>query len=514
MNNPAADVQHQDGDGANPGAQADPLAGPAAPAESEADEDEEGNEREDQAGAAAVPAAGAMPPALPAAVAPAAAVMPAIALIWGVKIAEIISDLGLEEVFDEYGIVLASFFGVSKVTLSLVQFHYIQVATSVDAAGNVLTTKTVGLGASRGADRAEALRQWVLELARTPAAAGVKTGLFAICSALMAVLDSADKLDQVSAPSAGAGDPADAARNSSPSSNTRAAVARAVAAEKAKRGMYEMSSEELNERLKTGENRFGAKAPSRDTIAHEYQLKALYEEIVEQGVVPSRDDTQPIAMKALGGESGLRAASAGKNKAVLAEATTCPTEARHRFGLFVDSIAVVVCHEPDGEEIHQGAQMLGNALRRSFNLKTYEQVASAMAAAMGKARRARNGYQSDRVSIGAAFRLGGEVIYERNDAAATTNLKRTTDEANAPAAATEATTGMTKAEMIAAIDWAVKSKGTDKGASTVGKMMTHDGKKVGPFKRMKGGNPDCPVACPHDQHDKDRSWCEYHHGDK
>ena len=414
MNNPAAGVQHQDGNGANPEAQADPLAGPAAPAESEADEDEEGNEREDQAGAAAVPAAGAMPPALPAAVAPAAAVMPAIALTWGVKIAEIISDLGLEEVFDEYGIVLASFFGVSKVTLSLVQFHYIQVATSVDAAGNVLTTKTVGLGASRGADRAEALRQWVLELARTPAAAGVKTGLFAICSALMAVLDSADKLDQVSAPSAGAGDPADAARNSSPSSNTRAAVARAVAAEKAKRGMYEMSSEELNERLKTGENRFGAKAPSRDTIAHEYQLKALYEEIVEQGVVPSRDDTQPIAMKALGGESGLRAASAGKNKAVLAEATTCPTEARHRFGLFVDSIAVVVCHDTDGEEIHQGAQMLGNALRRSFNLKTYEQVASAMAAAMGKARRARNGYQSDRVSIGAAFRLGGEVIYERH----------------------------------------------------------------------------------------------------
>ena len=514
MNNPAADAQHQDGDGANPGAQADPLAGPAAPAESEADEDEEGNEREDQAGAAAVPAAGAVAPALPAAVAPAAAVMPAIALIWGVKIAEIISDLGLEEVFDEYGIVLASFFGVSKVTLSLVQFHYIQVATSVDAAGNALTTKTVGLGASRGPDRAEALRQWVLELARTPAAAGVKTGLFAICSALMAVLDSADKLDQVSAPSAGAGDPADAARNSSPSSNTRAAVARAVAAEKAKRGMYEMSSEELNERLKTGEDRFGAKAPSRDTIAHEYQLKALYEEIVEQGVVPSRDDTQPIAMKALGGESGLRAASAGKNKAVLAEATTCPTEARHRFGLFVDSIAVVVCHETDSEEIHQGAQMLGNALRRSFNLKTYEQVASAMAAAMGKARRARNGYQSDRVSIGAAFRLGGEVIYERNDAAATTNLKRTTDEANAPAAATEATTGMTKAEMIAAIDWAVKSKGTDKGASTVGKMMTHDGKKVGPFKRMKGGNPDCPVACPHDQHEKDRSWCEYHHGDK
>ena len=39
-------------------------------------------------------------------------------------------------------------------------------------------------------------------------------------------------------------------------------MARAVAAEKAKRGMYEMSSEELNERLKTGEDRFGAKAPS------------------------------------------------------------------------------------------------------------------------------------------------------------------------------------------------------------------------------------------------------------
>jgi hypothetical protein len=468
------------------------------------------------AAVAAPPAAGAVPPGAPPAAMPPGAPLVAVHT-WEDSLAKHIDELGVEQIFEAVGPMIAAFFLVNKVSTSLLRHHHVDVPVTKDAAGNVTSTKVMCMGSTRGAERVATARAWVHVILSAGPGAGIAVSPYAFVAALIAVLEATDgpakaRKKRLFVPSDDSS--SDGGRNTSPAAGTRSksnVYAKAKATEEAKRGLIEMPSQEIDRRSDHMYDKYGNKAPTRSTTIHPNQLKRLCDEMVGEKIVPSSATVQPSAMLVRGGVNGLRAPNAEKGKDVAAPETTCPMELRARFHAFCEACGIVTCFERDGEETYSGAMEMVAALQSSTKLVTHAQVAGALDACMSKARRACNGGNpAKRASIGEAFSAGAEVIYAKNEDVST--VTPTKGDAGDGAKSSP----MTEKDIRAVIT-AAMGKGKPAGAGGDGKkkesgdvVTLADGTKKR-FARKKGGNPECPVACTKNHPNPKEVFCSRNH---
>ena len=110
-------------------------------------------------------------------------------------------------------------------------------------------------------------------------------------------------------------------------------------------------------------------APTRGDLLHAQQLRKLHTELIKNGLVQSDPTLEPHKLKLMGGDDGVAACKAEKEKDVEAADAHDVLEYRCRCSGLVHSIGLVTIGEPGGAEIYKGAfaivLALGDATRLS-----------------------------------------------------------------------------------------------------------------------------------------------------
>ena len=511
---------------------ANEAAAAAAAAAEVADPVVEGDAEEGaDEGGAAVDGDGAPPqgpmPGMPPAIPPLGGVPDEDEVFFSKDLAAAIDRHQLGQTFSLLAKVLGNQFGVSLIAEGMLIHHRVKI---LGANGE---EKVVTLSCVHGEERSLAVHTWVLTIMPEVLARRSKLTAYALTASLLTVLNEIDPDPKRTKPQRSdrrsrgdVDDDEEDDRNGSPASNTRSALIKAQAMEKAKETMNEMSETELKRRLECVAKLPGT-TPTIENLCHRNQLKRLEEEVVQLRQVPSHANIQPSVMKYMAGANGLVAARAKKGEDVFASPCLSVLDCRRRLKCFAVSLVLVSCWEADAAETREGVMAFYEAVEESEGLVTLAQVrviddgratrtnevvrmhativvsscnvtpdilqvSSAISLAMYKARRSCGASNGSRArSIGKSFFDAADVIFEKNCSALE---KQVIDPFPV---ATEVVKPDGKPDPV-----------TVKKESSV--RLANGEYKV--FERMKGGNPNCPVACTRKSCNKKQLCARSHSG--
>jgi len=430
---------------------------------------------------------------------------------WANDLADAIGRLASGATLVTMGRGLASFFDSEALTTSLFAAHRVTLASG----------QRVTVGLSTGEARADAVELMAAELQQHLERAGAAVALRPATAALHELYGQLAPAQEAGAvpkgpPATQPPQPADAAA---------VAMESIRALRDAEKAEKEMSTNDITSKLgqlhaALGEYAF--LAPTRGDLLHAQQLRKLHTELIKNGLVQSDPTLEPHKLKLMGGDDGVAACKAEKEKDVEAADAHDVLEYRCRCSGLVHSIGLVTIGEPGGAEIYKGAFAIILALGDATHLTTLPRISDAVEGGLRAARRARN--KTGGVTLAAAYAMVGDEIRRANDEAGRRKRARDDDAAETPrkaasVSAAAATAGFVTAEMLAkAMEDAVAKAGgggqhSGGGAAVRSRRMVNmgDGRSRS-YAMLPGGNSSCPVKCTR-SHDK-AAECELNHSDK
>ena len=252
-------------------------------------------------------------------------------------------------------------------------------------------------------------------------------------------------------------------------------------------------------------------------LAAPAQTKIISKEINAK-TIPSSASVQPQVIWRAGGDLGVAAPKAEKNKELVAEATTCTLQLRGRWSTLciTEAACIMDMVDRDGVTSNREAALaalgMATALKNAHHLICFADVNSALEDAVDAARSVQNVAVHKRGGFAAAFNAGSRAIGEANRSA----------RRDASKAATSADSGPLTLKDLHELQQALKTKPNAPKGKTGGASNPSEKKNMKPaklangrtefFERKRGGNPACPVKCTK-AHTKD-TWCHLDHSDK
>ena len=253
-------------------------------------------------------------------------------------------------------------------------------------------------------------------------------------------------------------------------------------------------------------------------LAAPAQTKIISKEINAK-TIPSSASVQPQVIWRSGGDLGVAAPKAEKNKELVAEATTCTLQLRGRWSTLciTEAACIMDMVDRDGVTSNREAALaalgMATALKNAHHLICFADVNSALEDAVDAARSVQNVAVHKRGGFAAAFNAGSRAIGEANRSA-----RRDASKANASADSGP----LTMKDLREQLQQALKAKPNAPKGKTGGASNPSEKKNMKPaklatgktefFERKRGGNPACPVKCTK-AHTKD-TWCHLDHSDK
>ena len=278
----------------------------------------------------------------------------------------------------------------------------------------------------------------------------------------------------------------------------------------------------------------GSASKGAADLASTSQTKSILKEIGQRGCFPSDQSCQPEKIVRYGGDSHLSAPKAEKGKDVVAEETSCARVLRARFRTFCITIGAVFLKQPDTvvecmKDAAIAALAMNEALVDAEHLVTYKQVETAINSCLKAARTTQNGDDRRRRGFAVACERGAHAISEANNLAYTFKAMGVAVAApsETPGPSTTPPPGddgkpLTFKQLKQALTGLKPNGGKAKKGNQGGdppkkerrfaQVELPDGKGKKQFERLQGGNPDCPVMCPHN-HAKS-NWCHFNHSKK
>ena len=385
-----------------------------------------------------------------------------------------------------------------------------------------VNSKVTTLRLAQGVERVQAVSAYADALLGSDRAPPVPKG--ALSSALLSVLDS------VFPPEAAPPDRVATDREGSPDTGFIRKAMAVMAARKEQGSLTsEMSVANMERLAEAVAPLLGFQSQGTSGLGAPSQCKVMYREVVVNKRIPAVVSIDPENMIRAGGDTGVAAPKAEKDKeSVTAEPTTSSFELRDRLSTWCITLAACLMDQDDEPEASKRSAALAalgmiQALAKAKNLTSYAQVHFAIQSAVAAARRAQNCDPSMRLGFAAALTKGSDAIFEmdshvRRTAVPTANATTPEDTAAGPAVVKDLR------ELIKSMGGGGRGKGGGRGGGgRGGKGGRGDEKSVSryvklpdgtrkAFVRMHGGNPDCPVKCTKD-HAK-ASICHFSHADK
>ena len=419
------------------------------------------------------------------------------------EIARALEATGTVEVFTTALPAMCYLLGVTYLTMALLGNQIIQV-------GGVGTNFALTGGASR-VQAAAAYADLLLGTGMIPA----KFTKQAIASAVYTVVE------MLYAPHTDAPQRGEVTREGSPDTGfIRKALAVARAVKETTTSAKESSADEMDRLAGRLAPLLGHDSNGVADLAAPSQTKTIKKEIQECKRIPSNPSVQPQVIWRCGGDLGVAAPKAEKNKELVAEATTCTLQLRGRWSTLCITVAACIMDmsESDGvtsnREAALGALGMITALKNAHHLVCFTDVAVALEDALDAARSMQNGSVDSRAGFAAAFVAGARVITDANRLARRDAAKG--DAAKGPSAPKGGSAGpmtMNDLRELLKDKSTTSNKGKPNATDKTGmKAVKLANGKTEHFERKKGGNPRCPVKCTKD-HAKE-TWCHFSHADK
>ena len=252
-------------------------------------------------------------------------------------------------------------------------------------------------------------------------------------------------------------------------------------------------------------------------LAAPAQTKTIMKEIKAK-TIPSSPSVQPQVIWRAGGDLGVAAPKAEKNKELVAEATTCTLQLRGRWSTICITIAACIMDmlDRDGVTSNREAALaaLGmiTALKNAHHLICFADVNGALEDALDAARSVQNVAPHKRGGFAAAFNAGSRAIGEANRSA----------RRDASKGGSSADGSVVTVKDLRELQQALKNKPTVTRGKPGGPGGASEKKNMKPaklangktefFERKRGGNSACPIKCTK-AHGKD-GWCHLDHSDK